>query len=186
MVRAVTLMRLSGNNARGYVVAPALKYLPDDIAATISAFSNGGGGTVILGLSEKDGFTPVEGFDSKSMMDALSNVCTEKLVPPVRPDIRILLFEGKPLVVANIAEMMPADKPCYIKVAGRYSGSYIRTGMETAGFRNMRSTVLSKSRDSLSMTSLSSRKHQWTIWTLRFLRGSSKESGGCTRESLRA
>lgn len=128
MVRAVTLMRLSGNNARDYVVAPALKYLPDDIAATISAFSNGVGGTVILGLSEKDGFTPVEGFDSKSMMDVLSNVCTENLVPPVRPDIRILLFEGKPLVVANIAEMMPADKPCYIKAAGRYSGSYIRTG----------------------------------------------------------
>ncbi len=127
-VRVVETMRRIGNDTQHYEVKSARKQLTKDIATTISAFANGAGGTVILGLSEKDGFAPLEGFDPKRIMDSLSNVCNEKLTPPVRPDIRILQFEGKPLVVANIAEMMPADKPCYITAAGRYSGSYIRTG----------------------------------------------------------
>lgn len=128
LMRVVAIMRQIGTDTQHYEVKSERKGLAKDIAATISAFSNGDGGTIILGLSEKDGFTSVEGFDPKSIVDALSNACTEKLAPPVRPDIRIVLFEGKPLVVANIAEMIPADKPCYIKAAGRYNGSYIRTG----------------------------------------------------------
>ncbi len=50
------------------------------------------------------------------------------MTPPVRPDVRIMPFEGAQVVVAYIREMLPVDKPCYITASDKYHGSYIRTG----------------------------------------------------------
>lgn len=47
----------------GYVEAKtAVGGLPKDVWPSISAFANTNGGTVILGLNEKDNFRPAEGF----------------------------------------------------------------------------------------------------------------------------
>ena len=52
-------MRQIGNDTQTCEVKEASSKLPESVVETLSAFSNGTGGTLILGLSEKNGFTPV-------------------------------------------------------------------------------------------------------------------------------
>lgn len=126
--RIVSLMRAIGKDTQQYEVKSSKKSLPKDIASTISAFANGSGGTIICGLSEKDGFAPVEGFDAQAIQDAFAEICNNKMTPPIRPDISIVPFEGTNVVVSVISELPPVDKPCFITASDKYKGSYIRTG----------------------------------------------------------
>ncbi|WP_210729012.1 ATP-binding protein [Corynebacterium mucifaciens] len=97
------------------------------VLETLSAFSNHGGGILIVGVSENDGFTVVQDFNPKAARDALTNFC-DQLSPPARPEISIVPFESGQVLVAEIPEMEPQDKPCYVTERGLYKGSYIRTG----------------------------------------------------------
>lgn len=128
LIRAILLMRTIGIDLQNFEVKTSKKELSKDIEETLSAFSNGSGGTIICGLSEKDGFAPVPGFDPKSIQDSLANVCHEKMTPPVRPEIKVFMFEGAPILAATVNEMRPSDKPCYITRRKQYDGSFIRTG----------------------------------------------------------
>ncbi len=101
--------------------------MPSTIAETISAFANGSGGTIVLGLSEKNDFEPAKGFDARRIADALSQTCSDKLSPPVRADIAILEYKDANVVVASIDEIPPRDKPCYVTSKGMYRGSFIRS-----------------------------------------------------------
>ena len=101
--------------------------MPSTIAETISAFANGSGGTIILGLSEENDFEPAKGFDARRIADALSQACSDKLTPPVRADIDILEHGDANVVVASIDEILPRDKPCYVTSKGMYRGSFIRS-----------------------------------------------------------
>lgn len=124
----VNVMRFIGVDAQQHEVKSAKRELTKDLARTVSAFSNGSGGFIICGLSEKDGFVPVPGFNAPSIADAIAQTCVDKVYPTVRPSIQTLPFEGAPVVVAGIPEMRPRDKPCYVRASDRYRGSYIRTG----------------------------------------------------------
>lgn len=128
LIKAIELMRLIGKDTQLYEVKTSRRALPRDITETISAFSNGSGGYIICGVSEKDGFTPIPGFDAQSVHDALLEACNTKMTPPVRPDVWILPFEGSTILVAHIKELLPVDKPCYITASDKYHGSFIRTG----------------------------------------------------------
>lgn len=127
MTELIRLMRIIGNDTQQCEVKECAHKISTTITDTLSAFSNGNGGYIILGLSEKNGFTPVEGFNARSMQEALSQAC-EKLTPTVRPIIVTCPFEGANLVFAVVDEMLPREKPCYFTAAGPYNGSYIRTG----------------------------------------------------------
>lgn len=120
-------MRQIGNDTQPCEVKEASSKLPESVVETLSAFSNGTGGTLILGLSEKNGFTPVSNFNATAMQESLAAACA-KMTPPVRPITEILPFEGINLLVAEIPAMSKKDKPCYVTTRGRYQGSYIRTG----------------------------------------------------------
>lgn len=97
------------------------------VLETLSAFSNGAGGTILVGLEERGGFLPVPGFDATAQRDALVSRCRQ-MTPTVRPDIVLVPFEGNVVVVATVPEMLPRDKPCHVTARGRYQGSYLRTG----------------------------------------------------------
>ena len=127
MTELIELMRLIGNDTQQCEVKECKRKLSSTITDTLSAFSNGSGGYIILGLSEKAGFTPVDGFNARSMQEALSQAC-EKMTPVVRPVIVTCPFEGTNLVFARVDEMLPRDKPCFITAVGPYNGSFIRTG----------------------------------------------------------
>lgn len=127
MTELIELMRLIGNDTQQCEVKECKRRISSTITDTLSAFSNGSGGWIILGLSEKAGFTPVEGFNARAMQESLSQAC-EKMTPVVRPTIVTCPFEGTNLVFARVDEMLPRDKPCFLTEQGPYNGSYIRTG----------------------------------------------------------
>ena len=93
MTELIELMRLIGNDTQQCEVKECKRKISSTITDTLSAFSNGSGGWIILGLSEKNGFTPVEGFDARAMQEALSQAC-EKMTPVVRPVIVTCPSEG--------------------------------------------------------------------------------------------
>lgn len=97
------------------------------IVSTLSAFSNGGGGLIVIGLSEEGGFTPVPSFDPVSEQDRLATMCL-KLTPAVRPFIDFVEFEGHPVMIVRVEPMGSRERPCYVTSKGRYGGSYLRTG----------------------------------------------------------
>lgn len=124
----VTEMRRTGCDLQNVEVKAAAGGLPKSMAESVSALANGSGGTVILGLSERDGFRPAPGFDAQAAFDALAGLCADKLTPPVRPSMRIAGFEGAQVVVADVPETAPLSKPCHVTERGMYKGSFIRTG----------------------------------------------------------
>lgn len=117
-----------GTDTSDIEVKAAAGGLPKSLAETLSAFSNGSGGTVILGLSEDDGFTPAPGFDAKKIQDALARLAADDIDPPLRADIEIEELDGAPLVFMEVAPLDPTRRPCHIKRKGTYDGSFIRGG----------------------------------------------------------
>lgn len=128
LVEIVAEMRLAGCDLQKVEVKESVGKLPKSVGESVSAFANGSGGVVVLGLSEQDGFKPAKDFRAHSAFDALAGLCADRLMPPVRPDMRIAPFEGAHIVVAEIPEMSPVDKPCHLSDRGMYRGSFVRTG----------------------------------------------------------
>ena len=123
----VTNLRNIGNDTHTCEVKEAVGKLPSSIVDTLSAFSNGNGGTIILGLSEQNSFMPAPGFVASNMQNAIV-AAGEKLTPVVCPEIEIFPFEGTEILVASVYPLPIEDKPCYVTERGMYRGSYIRTG----------------------------------------------------------
>jgi len=124
--KMVQEIRIIGRDTQLVEVKESVGKLPASIVETLSAFANGSGGLILLGLSEKDGFSPSKGFDAHRMADSIADVCANKLTPPLRPEIAIVSFEDSLVLVARIDEILPREKPCFITERGTYKGSYIR------------------------------------------------------------
>ncbi|MDR1513193.1 MAG: putative DNA binding domain-containing protein [Propionibacteriaceae bacterium] len=124
----VARMRSLGQDVHGVEAKSAVGKLPKSIPETLSAFANGSGGIILLGLDERTGFAPAEGFRPSPIRDALAGACADRMQPPLRPVIEVVEFEGAQLVAAEIEPLPPSDKPCFIKERGMYQSSYIRTG----------------------------------------------------------
>ena len=124
---AIQRMRLIGADTQRYEVKTARKALPESIPETISAFANRDGGTIILGLEEKNNFSTVSDFDADRIHDALLRIGSD-FTPPCRLEIERYPFEDGEIVVA-VVEPAPLDqRPCFITRKGLRYGAYIRTG----------------------------------------------------------
>lgn len=128
VAQLVRLVRARGTDLRRLEVKAASGGLPKSIRESLSAFSNGSGGVLILGLDERSGFTVVPGLDAVRLRDALDAACADELSPPVRAEIDIEEVDGHPIVVARVPELDPRHKPCFVKARGEYAGSYVRGG----------------------------------------------------------
>lgn len=124
---AIERMRLIGSDTQHYEVKAAGQGLPESLAETVSAFANRDGGTIILGLDEKNRFAPVVGFNAKSVADALLRLGND-LTPPCRLEIERYPFEGSEIVVGAVGPVALDQRPCFITRKGVWTGSYIRTG----------------------------------------------------------
>lgn len=98
-----------------------------DVRAALSAFSNSAGGTLLIGLDEQQGFTPVPDFDALRARDQLVDRC-DQTTPVVRPVIEIVPLGKAQVLVATVPEIEPRHKPCFVTDQGRYGGSYTRSG----------------------------------------------------------
>lgn len=119
-------LRAAGTDLTTVEVKAAAGGLPKSIVETVSAFSNSGGGLIILGLDEHAGFSVLD-VDVRKLASDLASACADQLDPPVRPEIEIVELDGR-LIVAAIVEELPATlKPCFVKARGIERGSFIRT-----------------------------------------------------------
>lgn len=125
---AIERMRLANTDIAEYELKAAAGGLPKETAETISAFANGSGGVIVLGVREARGFHPAAGFDAKSAQAGIAQAAREGVDPPVQADIHVLAFEGAPVVVANVPELAARQKPCYVRRLGQRNGSFLRTG----------------------------------------------------------
>ena len=124
----VAELRSVGADTHAVEVKAAVGKLPKTVPQTLSAFSNGAGGTLILGLEERAGFRPAAGFSAVSIRDSLARACADDIFPPVRSVIEILPFEGASVVVTEVPEISPLSKPAYVRGRGEYQGSFVRGG----------------------------------------------------------
>ncbi|NMO04288.1 hypothetical protein HH308_24005 [Gordonia sp. TBRC 11910] len=124
----VARLRAVGAELANVEVKTAAGGLPKTVVETLSAFANGDGGVLILGLDEESGFVPALGFQPRPIRDALVSACSEGVLPALRVPIEIEAFEGSHLVRADIAPLDPLDKPCHVAARGAYQGSFIRSG----------------------------------------------------------
>ena len=53
-------------------------------------------------------------------------MCSTEMEPPLRPLIGIHQFEGEQVVIAEIPELDPAQRPCFYRGAGMTKGSFVR------------------------------------------------------------
>lgn len=129
LAQVVDDLRRLGSDTQRVEAKSAGGGLPDSLAETICAFANDGGGTVILGLDEREGFTRTTGFNAGKVEQQLATMCAEAFDRPLRPLIDTIPFEGGAVVVATIDALEPREKPCYIAARGGvYQNAFIRTG----------------------------------------------------------
>ncbi|RJT89102.1 transcriptional regulator [Cryobacterium melibiosiphilum] len=136
MSEVIRGVRRAGTDLRQIEVKAAVRELPKSLWPTVSAFSNHGGGLIILGLAEDEGFEPAEGFDATRIRDAISDAFRprgpQEPAGPVTPrpigTIDIAEVDGAQVVIVDVAEL-PADrKPSYVTTQGVEAGTYERVG----------------------------------------------------------
>lgn len=95
---------------------------------TLSSFSNqSGGGTIIFGIDENDGYSICGVYDAADLIKKVEAQCVE-MTPVIRPLFTVALIDDKTVVSAEIQEIDNMDKPCFYSGVGRLKGSYIRSG----------------------------------------------------------
>ena len=117
--------------------------VPSDLPETLSAFSNTSeGGVIVLGIDESSGFA-LTGVDNVERASSrVAQLCRDELEPSISPLISSEEVEGRRLVVIEVPELVPSDKPCYIKSRGISNGAFLRIGGTNRKLTAYESTVL--------------------------------------------
>lgn len=101
---------------------------PKRLYDTLSSFSNqDGGGVILFGLDENQGFDIVGVYDLHDLQKKVADQCNQ-MIPPVRAVFTIAEVDGKSVCSAEIPSVDLADRPCYYSGAGRVKGSFVRVG----------------------------------------------------------
>lgn len=136
----VDALRARGAESTRVEVKAGAGGLPKSLLETISAFANGAGGTILVGLDDRT-FRPV-GIDAEAIRDGLAGMASDSVHPPVRGDIEIEVIDDDHRVVRfDVPEVHPGDKPCYVKSRGRYRGRTSVRATVTGASASTRSTV---------------------------------------------
>ncbi len=94
------------------------------ILKTIVAFANTSGGVVVLGVEDRT--KKVVGIDNPlEEEERLASAITDSIAPLIIPDIDIVSYKNKQLVLLNVPH---SAGPYYIKNNGLEKGTYIRFG----------------------------------------------------------
>lgn len=96
---------------------------------SLSALANRtGGGTILFGIDEKQGFAVCGVHDLQPLQERLSDQAASEMEPPIRATFSYVEIEGKTVVAMEIPEAAYNQKPCYKKSEGWQDGAYICVG----------------------------------------------------------
>ncbi len=113
----------------------AEKDLPKSMWDTVSAFANTDGGLIILGLDERTGFAPTEGFDPNRVVAQVISGLDQapgaqpkvQPVPTHRVDrLRVDGVEVLGVEIDPLSEDPSRPGPCYVEAKGVLGGSFKR------------------------------------------------------------
>lgn len=127
--------KLKPEEMQGNIESSTLEYklcrheLSKDLWETVSAFSNEGGGTILLGYDETGGkYVPVGVSNPPKILDEFTSLVGQKFNfhPLVSAEVRE--DDGKPIILIAVKEAPKHEKPIYIKDAGPIKGGFKRLG----------------------------------------------------------
>ena len=109
-------------------VKSAYNGCPKRLYDTLSSFSNqDGGGIIVFGLDEKQGFEAVGVYDLQDLQKSVTEQCNQ-MEPAVRGIFTFAEYEDKNICALEVPSVELVERPCYYKGAGKIKGSYIRVG----------------------------------------------------------
>lgn len=113
---------------------------PASVIPTLSALSNlPGGGWIVLGVDEHQGFAPVTLDNPAELVHTLVSKARQGFDPPVAIEANIDIVDGHQVVLVRIGETPPSAKPCRIVSTGDaymrfWDGDYRLSEIEIQGF----------------------------------------------------
>ncbi len=124
-------LRRMGSDDLNVEVKESATTLSRDVWETVSAFANTAGGIIVLGVSERAGFVPVENFETEKVLNQFVAGMGDaggrgKLANPPKYTIERVELQGAVVLVITIEELDPSSKPCYVIERGAQGGSYKR------------------------------------------------------------
>ncbi len=112
----------------------------EKIARTMIAFANTKGGHILFGVDDNGSIVGVE--REKSEMDLIREAGTVHCLPEIHPEIDIVPFNGKDVIVAYVRES--TDKPHYFVGSSNENG---QNGEETKVFIRVNDKTIMASRE---------------------------------------
>lgn len=112
-------LRRMGSDDLNVEVKESATTLSRDVWETVSAFANTAGGIIVLGVSERAGFVPVENFETEKVLNQFVSGMGDaggrgKLANPPKYTIERVELQGVIVLVITIEELDPSSKPCYV------------------------------------------------------------------------
>ena len=97
----------------------------DNLLKTVVAFSNGGGGSILIGIDDRTHeIVGVDDMDAFRIMDAVANSISDGIEPLVSPDISLQTVEGKTVIRVRI--FSGSHTPYFLKSVGKDAGTFVR------------------------------------------------------------
>ncbi|HZV74433.1 MAG TPA: ATP-binding protein [Conexibacter sp.] len=141
----ITAMRAEGDDGATVEAKRASTGWPE-MAETLSAFANTpGGGAILFGLDEAEGFATSGVYDAAACRKALATTCRSALDPPIVHRSGVETLDGAEIVWAEIAEADASLKPVRVKATGKaylraHDGDFQLSGPEEQAFIASRTT----------------------------------------------
>lgn len=140
LVATVSLLRDEGSDTAAVEAKSARGGLPGNLANLLSGFANRpGGGTILLGLDESQGFAACPVYDVKKAQQSVVAMARQALRPSVQVTTEVVGFEGEQVVVVGVVEAEAAGKPVRVSASGvaylrQYDGTYPLSELEEQAF----------------------------------------------------
>ena len=130
------LEKLLNHDESVLIEAKRASAIGKSIAETVSAFANEpgrGGGYLILGVVKTEDelaeeYQIIGVPDSDQIQATLATQCCDMFNVTIRPQIEVISYSGKNVILAFIPEAQPYEKPVYIKSKGPLKGAFRRIG----------------------------------------------------------
>mgnify|MGYP003146826909 CR=1 FL=1 len=97
-----------------------------NIAKTVIAFSNTGGGKLIIGVNDKREIVGIDDIALFEIQDKITSIISDQCSPIIIPEIYSVNIESKLVLVIEVVR--GNLKPYFLKNQGKAKGTYIRIG----------------------------------------------------------